>query len=71
MATLTAVYILQVTSWGHLGLGDSSGAIAGMLYLQALGSVPTFALTNDVLAVSSSVQRGYSLLTIMEFMKTL
>lgn len=43
VATLTAVCILQVTSWGHLGLGDSSGAIAGMLDLQALGSVPTFA----------------------------
>lgn len=71
VATLTAIYILQVTSWGHLGLGDSSGAIAGMLDLQALGSVPTFTLTNDGLSVSSSVQRGYNLLTMTEFMKTL
>lgn len=70
VAILT-IYILQVTSWGHLGLGDSSGAVAGMLDLQALGSVPTFTLTNDGLSMSSSVQRGYNLLTITEFMKTL
>lgn len=31
----------------------------------------TFTLTNDGLSVSSSVQRGYNLLTITEFMKTL
>ena len=45
------------------GLGDSSGVVAGVLGLHCLGTVPTFALTNDVPSVSSSVYRGCNPLT--------
>lgn len=48
LTTVTAVCVLQVTGRGHLGLGDSSGAIARVLVLQALAlrPVPNFALTD-------------------------
>lgn len=42
------------------GPGDSSGATAGVLDSQPLGSVPALALTNDTPSISSSVQRGYN-----------
>lgn len=63
VATLTVVCVLQVTSQRHLGPGDSSGAIAGMLDLQSLECSPTFAFINDMPSVSSSDKWGYNLLT--------